>query len=96
MLQQLSQAVAQFFLATQEVGTCQGTVTFTASEFGRTLQPNTDAGTDHAWGNHHFPTTSVDQYAATLAEWFGLSSGGASQLFQHVGNFATSNLEFLA
>ena len=29
-------------------------MTFTASEFGRTLQPNGNAGTDHAWGNHHF------------------------------------------
>jgi len=28
-------------------------VTFTESEFGRTLQPSSGAGTDHAWGSHH-------------------------------------------
>jgi uncharacterized protein (DUF1501 family) len=28
--------------------------TFTASEFGRTLSPNGNDGSDHAWGNHHF------------------------------------------
>lgn len=135
LLQQLSQAVSQFYAATQEVGTDAGTVTFTASEFGRTLQPNGSAGTDHAWGSHHFvigtsaaksgplnggqfygqfpslalggqddansrgtmiPTTSVDQYAATLAQWFGLPSTALPQVFPYVGNFGTSNLGFLA
>lgn len=43
LLQQLSQAIGQFYLALQEVGTDQNTVTFTASEFGRTLQPNGNA-----------------------------------------------------
>ena len=28
--------------------------TFTLSDFGRTFQPASGAGTDHAWGNHHF------------------------------------------
>jgi uncharacterized protein (DUF1501 family) len=54
LLQQLSQAVSAFYTATQEVGTDKLTTTFTASEFGRTLQPNGNAGTDHAWGSHHF------------------------------------------
>jgi uncharacterized protein (DUF1501 family) len=26
--------------------------TFTESDFGRTFQPNGNAGTDHGWGNH--------------------------------------------
>ena len=26
---------------------------FTLSDFGRTLQANSSAGSDHAWGNHH-------------------------------------------
>jgi uncharacterized protein (DUF1501 family) len=31
-------------------------VTFTESDFGRTLQPSggSTLGTDHAWGSHHF------------------------------------------
>jgi uncharacterized protein (DUF1501 family) len=36
------------------------------------------------------PTTSVDQYAATLARWFGLSDGQIRQVFPNFGNFGTS------
>jgi uncharacterized protein (DUF1501 family) len=55
LLQQLSQAVGAFYKClSSEVGQDKNVVTFTASEFGRTLQPNGNAGTDHAWGSHHF------------------------------------------
>ena len=54
LLQQLSQAVGAFYnCLSNEIGQDKNTVTFTASEFGRTLQPNGNAGTDHAWGSHH-------------------------------------------
>ena len=53
LLQQLSQAVLAFYQATQELGVDQYVTTFTASEFGRSLAPNS-TGTDHAWGSHHF------------------------------------------
>lgn len=134
LLQQLSQALGQFYLALQEVGTDTNTVTFTASEFGRTLQPNGNAGTDHAWGSHHIvmatgaskggplqggkiwgtfpslalggpddanqrgtmiPTTSVEQYAATMGQWFGVSAANIPSVFPYVSNFATSNIGFL-
>jgi uncharacterized protein (DUF1501 family) len=38
------------------MGTADQVVTFTESDFGRTLQPSGGAtlGTDHAWGSHHF------------------------------------------
>jgi uncharacterized protein (DUF1501 family) len=41
------------------------------------------------------PTTSVDQYAATLATWFGLSSGSMASVFPNLHNFSTTNLGFL-
>ena len=41
------------------------------------------------------PTTSVDQYAATLASWYGLSSSDAPAVFPLLGNFSPSNLGFL-
>lgn len=42
------------------------------------------------------PTTSVDQYAATLARWFGVSSSEISTIFPNIGRFGTSDLGFLA
>lgn len=36
------------------------------------------------------PTTSVDQYAGTLARWFGLSDGQVKQVLPNFGNFGTS------
>ena len=54
LLQQLSQAILAFYNATKEMGIAQSVTTFTASEFGRTLNPSGTDGSDHAWGNHHF------------------------------------------
>ena len=42
------------------------------------------------------PTTSVEQYAATLARWYGLSTADLPAVFPLIGRFATSNLGFLA
>jgi len=42
------------------------------------------------------PTTSIDQYAATLASWYGLSSADLTAVFPLIGHFSTANLGFLA
>ncbi len=36
------------------------------------------------------PTTAVEQYAGTLASWFGLSDGQIRTVFPNFGNFGTS------
>ncbi len=54
LLQQLEPAVSAFYSATQELLVDNQVTTFTTSEFGRTVSPNGNDGTDHAWGNHHF------------------------------------------
>ena len=41
------------------------------------------------------PTSSVEQYAATLATWYGLSSADLTAVFPLIGRFATPNLGFL-
>jgi uncharacterized protein (DUF1501 family) len=41
------------------------------------------------------PTTSVDQYAGTLAQWFGVSPSDISTVFPNIGRFATRDLGFL-
>jgi uncharacterized protein (DUF1501 family) len=42
------------------------------------------------------PTTSVEQYAATLATWYGLSPADLTAVFPLIGRFASPNLGFLA
>jgi len=41
------------------------------------------------------PTTSVDQYSATLASWFGLGTSDIGLLFPNLANFTAQNLGFL-
>ena len=36
------------------------------------------------------PTTAVDQYAGTLARWFGLSDGQIRQVFPNFANFGSN------
>jgi len=51
LLRQLAEGMAAFYNATGEMGIADQVTTFTASEFGRTLQPS-GTGSDHGWGNH--------------------------------------------
>lgn len=45
---------------------------------------------------HLIPTTSVDQYAATMAKWFGVSASDIAQtVLPRIGRFATADLGFL-
>jgi uncharacterized protein (DUF1501 family) len=76
------------------------------ANFGRVMpslvNPTTDWGTlspnlnDPGDGyGRLIPTTSVDQYAATLAKWFGLSDGDITTIFPNLGNFPTKYLTFV-
>jgi uncharacterized protein (DUF1501 family) len=129
LLGQLSPALRAFYDATVQLGVASQVTTFTLSDFGRTFQPASGAGTDHAWGNHHFilggavrggqmfgryptlartgpddadtagrwiPTTSVEQYGATLARWFGVSEAGLAAVFPNLALFSPNDLGFLA
>lgn len=50
-----------------------------------------DVGSNGRW----IPSTSSAQYAATLAQWFGLAPGDLSYVLPYIGNFSTNNLGFL-
>lgn len=127
LMGQLDFAMDAFYRATVELGVADKVTTFTASDFGRTLQSNGD-GSDHGWGSHHFimggavnggrfygvapqisvtspdqvgqgrllPNISVDQYASTLATWFGVSASELPGVSPNIGRFATANLGFMA
>lgn len=127
LMGQLDFAVDAFYRATVEMGIADKVTTFTASDFGRTLQSNGD-GSDHGWGSHHFviggavnggryygvapqisvrsddqvgqgrllPTIATDQYAATMASWFGVSTSELPSVTPNIGRFASANLGFMA
>ncbi len=42
------------------------------------------------------PTTSVEQYAGTLARWFGLSDSDLSDVFPNITNFSVRDLGFMS
>ena len=128
LLAQLSPALKAFYDSTVEMGVDSQVTTFLESDFARTFQPNTNGGTDHAWGNHYFviggavkggdmygkfpiiqlngpddagsngrwiPTTSLDQYGATLAAWFGVNATDMATVFPTLKNFSTQNIGFI-
>ena len=126
LLSQVDFAMDAFYQATVELGVASQVTTFTASDFGRTLESNGD-GSDHGWGGHHFilggdvhggrfygvapqvsvrsddqvgggrllPRTSVDEYSATLAQWFGVSASELPSIAPNIGRFSTHNLGFM-
>lgn len=128
LLAQISPALAAFYNATIELNVASNVTTFTMSDFSRTFQPNSNNGSDHAWGSHHMvlggavnggqiygtyptlafagpddsgsngrwvPSLSSTQYAATLAQWFGVSATDLPTVFPTIGNFGTNNLGFV-
>ena len=50
-----------------------------------------DFTTEGRW----IPTTSTDQYVATLARWFGVAPADLASVLPNVGRFATDDLGFL-
>ena len=50
-----------------------------------------DADQNGRW----IPTTALDQYAATLATWFGVSATNLPAIFQNLPNFQNNNLGFI-
>ena len=122
LIGKVADAMRAFYDTTVSLGVADKVTSFTASDFGRTLQSNDD-GSDHGWGSHHFvmggavrgkrfygtapqvgngtpddvgqgrllPTIAVDQYAATLASWFGVSNGDLTTVLPNMGNYNASN-----
>ena len=57
-----------------------------------TLNGADDVGGEGRW----LPTTSVDQYGATLARWFGVPASALATVFPNLGSFSNSDLGFMA
>jgi uncharacterized protein (DUF1501 family) len=127
LLGHLSNAIADFYQATADLGVANDVTLFTASDFNRTYSTN-GRGSDHAWGGHQFvvggkvrggdiygampilqtagpndvgtrgswlPSTSVDEYSATLAKWFGVTASEMPTVLPNIGRFARPDLGFM-
>ncbi len=56
-----------------------------------TIRGPDDAGSRGLW----IPSTSVDEYSATLASWFGVSATNLPVVLPNIGRFASPNVGFL-
>jgi uncharacterized protein (DUF1501 family) len=52
-------------------------------------------GPDDTGDGRWIPTTSVDEYSATLARWFGVSATDMATIFPNLGRFVSPNLGFM-
>jgi uncharacterized protein (DUF1501 family) len=52
-------------------------------------------GPDDTGRGRWVPSTSVDEYSATLATWFGVSAGNLPTVLPNIGRFAHPNLGFM-
>ena len=52
-------------------------------------------GPDDVGGGRLLPAIAVDQYAATLATWFGVPVGNLADVIPRIGRFGTANLGFM-
>ncbi|TAG80336.1 MAG: DUF1501 domain-containing protein [Betaproteobacteria bacterium] len=127
LLGAVSNAMAAFYRAAEEMNVAQQVTAFTMSDFGRDFPANGNGGSDHGWGSHHvvvggavqgnklygtfpvlrvngpddtsggrwIPSTATEQYAASLARWFGLSSAELSAAFPTLSRFPTGLLALL-
>lgn len=119
MLPVLSDALQEFNAAVNHLNLGNDVVTFTISDFARTLTSNGN-GSDHAWGGNQIimggpvrgknifgtypnislndalniddrgrfiPTTSVDEFYAELALWFGASPNDLNYILPNLCNF---------
>jgi uncharacterized protein (DUF1501 family) len=55
-----------------------------------------DADSGTAARGRWIPTSSVEQYAATLARWYGLPEANMASVFPKITNFTNSNLGFMS
>jgi uncharacterized protein (DUF1501 family) len=63
--------------------------------YGRMPQAIVGGDDDATTGGQWIPTTSVDEYSAPLARWFGVAESDMPIVLPNLGRFASQNLNFM-
>lgn len=79
LLRELGDAVAAFQSALAAIGHAERVITFTQSDFGRTLRPNATAGSDHGWSSTQL-VFGAGVRGGLHGRYPGLVAGGADDL----------------
>jgi uncharacterized protein (DUF1501 family) len=106
LMTRVNAALAAFYDETVAMGVADKVTTFTASDFGMGgavaggrfygTAPHVSIQTDDQVGQGRLlPTTSVDQFAATLARWFGCAASELPGILPNIGRFPNTNIGFL-
>ena len=123
VLPEVNAGLLEFKNALQEIGKFNDVVTYTISDFARTLTSN-GSGSDHAWGGNQMimggainggqiygefpslaldgllnvshrgvliPTTSIDEFYAEIALWFGVSPNDIDYVLPNLCRFYDSS-----